>query len=84
MDEWIRAAWSEILVQTEGLKRANRCSPMEINKRGEGGNTRRLSGERDGLGAQLKKTRDHENLWSPVQIYTGHRRCDRRDGTPSP
>lgn len=39
MEEGSRAAWSEILVQTEGLKRPNRCSPMEINERGEEGNT---------------------------------------------
>lgn len=38
VDEWNGAAWSEILVQTEGLKRANRCSPKEINENGEGGN----------------------------------------------
>lgn len=39
------AAWSEILVQTEGLKQANRCSPMEINESGEGGNIRGLGGK---------------------------------------
>lgn len=38
MDEANIATWSEILVQTEGLKQANRCSPIEINERGEGGN----------------------------------------------
>lgn len=38
MDEGNTATWSEILVRTEGLKQDNRCSPMEINERGEGGN----------------------------------------------
>lgn len=52
MEECNTAAWSEILVQAEGLKQTNRWSPMEINERGEGGNTRRLIGGRNCLEAK--------------------------------
>lgn len=38
---------------------------MEINERWEKGNTGKLSEDRNGLEAKLKKTQDHENLWSP-------------------
>lgn len=60
MDKWNTAAWSEILVQTSGPKQANRWSPMEVNERGEGGNTGRLVGERDCLEAKLTKHKNHD------------------------